>query len=177
MNEHQRQTAFLRHLIALDNTDERRKLDEGIAQVQRDGRCVKRAAALMALLTALGVVGLGYGVVLQENFPYGKSGFFFNLLCALGLAAMICLLFFGALLMVYRRKLNGLREDCRRLVLTVVESRLGKSSIPLALVVAPQGGDTIVAPHEPHRDIPAPRGDSLWAELVDGKSKTPPQAL
>jgi len=177
MNEHQRQTAFLRHLIALDDTDERRKLDEGIAQVQRDGRCVKRATALMALLTALGAVGLGYGVVLQENFPYGKSRFFLNLLCALGLAAVICLLFFGALLMVYRRKLNGLREDCRRLVLTVLESRLGKSSTSPSLAVTPRRSETTVAPPEPHRDTPAARGHSLWAEMIDGEVKTPPQAL
>ena len=128
MNEHQRQTAFLRHLIALDNTDERRKLDEGIAQVQRDGRCVKRAAALMALLTALGVVGLGYGVVLQENFPYGKSQLVINIIATLGLASLISLMGFVGLLVPYRKELNALREQCRRLSAELLESRLGKPS-------------------------------------------------
>ena len=48
MSEHEKDLAFLRQCIFYDDTDERRKLEERIAQVKRDERCVQRAAWLMA---------------------------------------------------------------------------------------------------------------------------------
>jgi hypothetical protein len=166
MSEHQRETAFLKSLLTFDDSAERRELEEGIAQVQRDGRCVKRAATLMALLTALGAAGLGYGVVLQENFPYGKSRLVLELLCGLGLTALICLVCFGTLLMVYRRRLNGLRDDSRRLVLRVLESRLGSS--PVAALAA--GDSPRLTPPVPQRAAQTRGGAPLWGE-TPGTSK------
>jgi hypothetical protein len=161
MSEHQRETAFLRHLLTFDDSAERRQLEEGIAQVQRDGRCVKRAATLMALLTALGAAGLGYGAVFQENFPYGKSRLVLELLGGLGLTALICLICFGALLMVYRQRMNGLREHSRRLVLRVLESRLVSS--PVAASTA--GDPPRLATPAPQRAAPTPGGTPLWGEI------------
>jgi len=175
MSEHQKETAFLRRLISFDHSDERHKLDEGIIQAQRDGQCVRRAAALMALFTALGAVGVGYGAVLQENFPYGKSRFVLDLLCGLGLASLICLLSFGALMLAYRRKLNSLREEGRRLVITNLEARLGQ---PLVMVSETTrlgfSGQKGAQPALPAVG-PADRGSSVWGEMVRGTGKAAPE--
>jgi hypothetical protein len=118
-------------------------LEERIAQVQRNDRCVRRAVWFMTLLTALSGAGLAYGAVLQENFPYGKSWFVIKVLCELGLASLICLVAFAGLWMVYRKELNRLRGQCRRLAATLLESRLGKPRvIPLTGVVKEQGQDS-----------------------------------
>jgi hypothetical protein len=129
MNEHQRHTEFLRDMIRYGDTDERHKLEGRIAEVQRDARCVKRAAWLMGLFAALGAAGLGYGAALQENFPYGEFGFVARVLCEIGVAAMICLAVFVGLLAVYRTRLNRLREECRQLINKILESQLGKPHV------------------------------------------------
>jgi hypothetical protein len=49
-----------------------------------------------------------------------------NLVCALGVASLICLLVFVGLGMAYRKKLDQRREECRLLVTRLLESRLGK---------------------------------------------------
>jgi hypothetical protein len=126
MSEHEKDLAFLRQCIRYDDAAERCKLEERIAQVQRDDRCVRRAVSLTALLIALGAAGLAYGAVLQDNFPYGKSQLVIKLLCELELAALISLAVFAGLLMAYRKELNRLREQCRRLAAKLLESRLGK---------------------------------------------------
>ena len=136
VSEHERDTAFLRQCILYDDSIERGKVEERIAQVQRDERCVRRAAWLMAHLTALSAAGFAYGAVLQDNFLYGESQFVIRLICELGLASLISLVAFMGLLMAYRKELNRLREQCRRLATTLLESRLGKPRpMPLTGVV------------------------------------------
>jgi len=125
MSEHQKELAFLTHAILYDGSDERCKLEQSIAQVQRDKRCVQRLTSLVVLLLMLVLAGVSYGIIFQENYPYNSSEFVFKLLCEFTLALLICLVVFTSLLAIYSLKLNGLREDCRQLVKRVLESRLG----------------------------------------------------
>jgi hypothetical protein len=126
MSEHQKHTEFLRQCILYDECDRRQKLVEEIAQIQRDARCVRRAVWLMAILIALIVAGLGYEIILVDNFPYNMPQFIFNIICGLGLGLLISLLAFMVLGMVYRMKLHQQWEECRQLVAKLLESRLGK---------------------------------------------------
>ena len=143
MSEHQRETAFLRQCLLYDDTAERHKLEEGIAQTQRDERCVRRAVLLMVLLTALAAAGLCYAVVFLEHHPQNMSQFItpfiVRVLCALGVGSLICMLAFGGLRIVYRKELEQRREECRRQVTKLLESRLGKARVmPLSGVVKEQ---------------------------------------
>ncbi len=126
MSEHQKHTEFLRHCLRYGESTEHQKLEEGITQVQRDARCVRRALWLMAMVAALVVAGLGYGTVLVANFPYNAPQFIVNLIYAVGLGAMISLVVFAGLGLVYRWKLDQRREECRQKVARLLESRLGK---------------------------------------------------
>jgi type VI protein secretion system component VasF len=126
MSEHQKHTEFLRHCLRYGENTEHQKLEEGITQVQRDARCVRRAVWLMAILAALVVAGLGYGTVLVDNFPYNAPQFIVNLIYAVGLGALISLVVFAGLGMGYRWKLDQRREECRQKIARLLESRLGK---------------------------------------------------
>ena len=75
MSDHQKETAFLRQLIHLADSDARRELEERITHVQRDEFCVKRRALVMAVLAGLAGAGVAYSAVLQTNFAYGGSSF------------------------------------------------------------------------------------------------------
>jgi len=126
MSEHEKHTEFLKRCIHYDESARRRKLVEEIAQIQCDMRCVRRAVWLMAILTALLMAGVGYEVILADNFPYNIPQFVINLICGLAMGILFSLLGFMGLGMVYRWKLNQRREECRELVTGLLESRLGK---------------------------------------------------
>jgi len=130
MSAHQTETAFLRHIILYDDSDECRKLKNSIAQIQRDMHCVQRVASVTALFPVLAIAGIAYGMLLQENFPYNGSELVLRVLCELGLASLICLSCFAGLLTVYRKKLDRLRKEARQLVIRLLESHLGKPQIP-----------------------------------------------
>jgi hypothetical protein len=84
----------------------------------------------MALLTMLAVTGLGYGAVLVEDFPYTTQQSIINIIGALGVGSLICLLAFAGLGIIYRWKLDQQREECRERVTRLLESRLGKPVVP-----------------------------------------------
>ena len=142
MSEHQKHTEFLRQCILYDESTRRQELHERITQIQCDARCVRRAAWLMAMLIALVVAGLGYEVILVDNFPYNLPQLIINLVCALGIGSLISLLAFMGLGIVYRMKLDQQREECRQLVARLLESRLGKPvTTPLRDIRNDRSGD------------------------------------
>jgi len=126
MSEHQRETDFLRHCISYDESPERQKLDARLTQILRDERCVRRAVWLMSVLAALALTGLCFATFLTENISQDTSHLIIKVISALGLASMICLVAFVGLRLIYRMKLDQRREECRQLVTSLLESRLGK---------------------------------------------------
>src|SRR4051812_46897474 len=113
MSDHQKETAFLRQVILYDDTAERHKLEERIAQVQKDERCVRRAVWLVALLAGLSMAGLCYVAVFQADIPRDMLQFvtplLTKILCAVGLGSLICLISFLALGVFYRKELDERR--------------------------------------------------------------------
>jgi hypothetical protein len=133
MSEHQKHTELLGQCLLYDESARRQELENGISQIQRDARCVRRAVWLMTMLIALVVAGLGYEVILVDNFPYNMPQLLVNLVCALGLASLLCFLVFMGLRMVYCKKLDQRREECRQLVTPLLESPwTSRSSRPCA---------------------------------------------
>ena len=137
MRDHHNQTEFLKHCLGYDESARCRELKHDITRIQRDERCVRRAVWLMAILTALAVAGLAYPAILLANFPYSAPQSIVNFICALGVASLISLVAFVILSMVYRKKLDKRREECRLLVTRLLESRLGNPPAAPRRVVPP----------------------------------------
>ena len=126
LSGHQREMSFLRHLMCYDDSSERDELEKKICEAQSKERSARRAVWLMAVLTALAIVGLGYSAILSEDFPQNKTQLVMRNFFALGLASLVSLVAFAGFWLVCLGGLNEQRERCRRFVTRVVESRLGK---------------------------------------------------
>jgi hypothetical protein len=122
MNEQQNEAELLVRVIGFDDTVECRRLEEEIAKVQRDERCVQRAASFVAVFAALIAAFLGYEAVFEQNFLFGQYPFVIKLMYELGLASLISLVAFAGLWMLYRMRLNRLRKECGLLVTKLPES-------------------------------------------------------
>ncbi len=129
-SEHERETAFLRRCIRYDLSATGSQLDERICQVQRDERCLRRAAWLMAVVAMLAIAGLGYGAVLLDDFPLHMSAFTSDYVikgfCAMGIGSLLCLVVFSCVALIYRRELNHRREECRRRVTKFMDTLVGE---------------------------------------------------
>jgi len=129
MIAHEEETPLLLHIIRHDDGEEGRRLEESIAQVQRDDRCVQRTASVTALFALLAIVGVACETVEPDIFPFAGSQLVLRVLCVLGLASLICLVVFAGLLMRFRMKLNRLRKEGRRLAARVLERCLGQPGL------------------------------------------------
>jgi hypothetical protein len=130
MNEHQRQTEFLKQCILYDGSEASHTLAERLRQLQHKERCVGRAVWLMVQMGALALAGLAYLAIFTEDFPQNIPGFMTRFMtqvfCVMGLSSLICLPVFLGLQMAYRKELAHRREDCRRLATKLLESRLAR---------------------------------------------------
>jgi len=125
-NEHHKEMSFLNHLMLYGETDERQVMGEKLAGAERNERCARRAVWLMVVFTTMAVLGLGYAVLLLDEFTPNTARFVTRTFGAIGLASLVSLLAFVGFWLVSRGKLDDQREGCRRLVTKIVESRLGK---------------------------------------------------
>jgi len=135
LNEHERNTAFLRHCLLYHDAPECHQLEERLTQAYRNERCVRRAVWVMVLLAALATTGLCYSGIFLAQYPRNQSAIIIRLLCVLGLASLICMMAFIGLGMIYRKELERYREECRRLATKLMESRLGPPRAPPSLAV------------------------------------------
>ena len=142
MSHHQKETAFLRHCLRYEASVEHEALDAKIVQIQRDERCVRSAAWLMALLTALAVAGLCYSAVFVVDFPPGKSHLTVKVFGTLGLASLISCVVFAGFWGVHRKKLHQHREEGRRLATKFMEARFGQPvTTALSALLGPRDGE------------------------------------
>lgn len=109
-----RATVFPRAAGDLEDRLEQGKLVEKFRRIERDERCVQHVVLRMAGFTALAVAGLGYGLILEDDFAVG-SGFVPRLMCEIALASLFGLLGVVSLWLVYRGRLKGLTRECGRL--------------------------------------------------------------
>lgn len=133
MNEHEKETAFLRQCVSYEEGPASRQLLERIAQIQRDDRCLQRAIWLMGMLAAVAVFCFGYLAVFSDDFPAHMSlfagQFAARVISALGIGSVISLLVFAGLRLKSRSELNTRRDECRQLVTNLLVRRLGKVGV------------------------------------------------
>ena len=129
MSEHQKETAFLRRLISYGDNAQWRELDNRIRQLERDELCLRRAVWIMGLCAALAAAGLCYSVVFLFDHTMNATQFMtqtvIKVLSAVALGSLGCAFAFRGLAIFYRKDLDQHREQCRRLAMELIESRLG----------------------------------------------------
>jgi hypothetical protein len=110
--------ALVKHLIAHDTSEASRLLLHGLAQTERDHKCIRRALFLVVLLFMLSVSGLGYcAILLPEVFSESR----YHLpqtLCGLGLGSLVSLVAFLGYLLWNRAVKSRLLGECRLRLLT-----------------------------------------------------------
>jgi hypothetical protein len=125
MHEHYHHTEFLKKCLRYDESAGGRELEQAITRLQREERCVRRAAWLMADLTALAAAALAYPAIIFGNFPYCVPEFLLVVLCTLGGASLLSLITFVGMGVFCRLKLDNRRKECRLKLIRLLESRLG----------------------------------------------------
>ena len=127
MTEHDKDLTFLRRCILHDDSAERHNLEESITHLQSKERSVRRAIWVMTLFIGLALAGLCYSLVCMPELPQTTSQFMTQFIskvfCVLGLGSLMCLVAFLCLGMVYRKELDQLRDECRRLATKLLEAR------------------------------------------------------
>jgi hypothetical protein len=121
----QKQNDILARCIHCDSSGELHRGEEQITNAEREERCLRRAMWLMALLTALAAVGLGYSVILLYELPPYQTRIINHVLVVVGLASLISLLAFGAFWIQCRHRLSVRREEVRRLVMKLLADQSG----------------------------------------------------
>jgi hypothetical protein len=168
VNEHEKETAFLRQCVSYEEGPASRQLHARIAQIQRDDRCLQRAIWLMGVLAAVAVFCFGYLAVFSDDFPAHVSlfagQFATRVISAVGIGSVISLLAFAGLRLKSRRELNTRRDECRELVTNLLVRRLGQVG------AASHNG------HLKESEVHVPRGN-LDLPVKDGANLPPARFL
>lgn len=147
MSEYQKETAFLKRMIALDRGSETRLLEARLSAAERNDRVVRQAMLGVALLLALALAGLGYAAILLPDFPFNRSQLVLKLFLALALGSGLCLVAYACMWLRCRRFLNRLRAECRRALEAALENRC-RTADPAACSGAVKGPDWPVYQNE-----------------------------
>jgi len=124
MTEYRKQAAFLKNLLAYSDHEEHLRLQEQLAQAEKNERCLLGACRLVGLIAGSGLAGLGYSAVLLPEFFHSSSHFLVQFFSALLLGSSMCLLVFVGLWLYYRGSVNRIHEECRRAICKMLEARL-----------------------------------------------------
>jgi hypothetical protein len=135
MSQHKKQATFLKTLLTYDDSAEHRQLQERIAVAERDEKCIGCACRLVGLAALLAFAGLGYCAVLLPEFFHNSRHFLIQFFCVLGLGSLLCLLVFIGLWLWYRGMVNRLHDECRKVITSLVQSRLKAQPRPAPTVL------------------------------------------
>ncbi len=124
IREHRTQQAFLKVLIAHDNSEESQYLQGRLVKVEREETCLCRAVLLMGALLFVSCGGLVYCALLLPEVFDNPTHLLMRSLFVLGLASFVSLLAFLTNLLWHRIVVRRLHKECRRLVLDRVKSQL-----------------------------------------------------
>jgi hypothetical protein len=133
MTERERQTEFLVRLLVLAEPKAERDLQARIQQVQHDEKCVRFALTLVALIGGFAIAGIGYCAVLHPEFFDSTMPTLIKVFCAIGLGSLLCMFVFVCCWLWYRGTSNRVYEECRQLVMHVIQNRLKSQPAPIVV--------------------------------------------
>ncbi len=134
MSERQRQIEFLKSLIGFGDTEHFRKLEERLHHAQQMEESIRRKIGALVVLALISLAGLGYtAMFVPEAFEFSIP-MLAKVFSVLGLASLICLVFFVAHWLWYRVLLNGVLSECRKLVQRFFRAKMFPEKVETAFV-------------------------------------------
>ena len=125
MNERRRQTEFLTSLMRFGENEPCLDLQERLQKAQAEEKLVSRKIFTLLVLAALSALGLGYtAVFLPEAFQRSGSSLI-KLFSTLGLASVLSLAVCSCWWCWHRMLVNGLQEEGRHLVKSLIKTQIG----------------------------------------------------
>jgi hypothetical protein len=124
MSERQKQADFIKQLLACDDCQEHRHLQEQLAASEKDERCLRRACRLVVVVTMLALAALGYLTLLPMQESNARIGqVLLNCFQVLALGSGMCLGVFVALVFWQRSVTQRLYEEGRHFITAQVQNR------------------------------------------------------
>jgi hypothetical protein len=145
MLDHKTQAAFLKALIAYEDNEASRQLQDSLSKADRERKCIRHALFITMTLFIIAVAGLSYCALLLPRIFSNPTHFVTRSLNVLGLASLICQVEFFSYLLWHRFAVNRLHKECRRRVLLLVDSQLSASLGRSSGVVISQEPESIFA--------------------------------
>ncbi|MDR3456488.1 MAG: hypothetical protein P4N60_03505 [Verrucomicrobiae bacterium] len=138
MSERHKHTEFLKHCLRYDGNSDRLGLHDKLSRIQHEMLVVKRAVWLLTIIILLAVVGLICSETVFKSFLSNSQQLVENLLYALIAGALISIVAFMGLWILFRGKLHRRREESRQFLTRLLAARLGNASPPPAPPANPQ---------------------------------------
>ena len=124
MSERQKQSDFIKHLLACDDCVEHRQLAERLASSEKDERCLRRACRLVIVVTMVALAVLGYLTVLPAEESNARiAQIMHNYFQVLALGSGMCLGVFVALVFWQRSLVQRLYDEGRHFITAQVQNR------------------------------------------------------
>lgn len=114
--------------MAYEEGLESQVLKERLCAAEKNERCLIYACRLVGALAFVGLGGLGYSAVLLPEFFDNAPHVLIQFFSALGLGSLMCLAVFTGLWLWYRSAVHRVHDDCRQVVMKMVEARFKTSS-------------------------------------------------
>ena len=135
----------MKALMAYEEGIEHQVLKERLCAAEKNERCLFYACRLVGCLVFVGLAGLGYSAVLLPQFFDNSPHFLIQFFSALGLGSVMCLAVFGGLWLWYRSAANRVYDECRKVVMKMIEVRFRTSSTTFYPVILNVNGQTVQA--------------------------------
>jgi len=132
--------------MAYEEGLESQVLKERLCAAEKNERCLIYACRLVGILAFVGLGGLGYSAVLLPEFFDNAPHVLIQFFSALSLGSLMCLAVFSGLWFWYRSAVNRVCDECRKVVMRMVEARFRTSSTTFYPIIVNANGQTTQGP-------------------------------
>jgi hypothetical protein len=142
MREREKHIHFLKKLAQYEQDGSLHNIEDKIHKAEKEEKCVRSAAFLVALIGLASALGIGYSTIVLEDVFRNSTNTFIKLFSILALGSLICLVGYLGYWNRRRTLTNQLYEDARSQLLSLSETRIMARPIQHMDITAPLSDTT-----------------------------------
>jgi hypothetical protein len=123
MSEREKQIRFMKALMGHETSGECHQIQEKIHRAECEQRALRRIIFLVAVLMLLSLAGLSYATLFWPETSHDRPLLIVKLSCSVALASFICMVGFSGYWLWRRKLLNGIYNECRKLLISTQSQR------------------------------------------------------